>query len=159
MSASKCAVVAALLVGSASAFMPTSGFLPSARFQGVANTGLRLRSPTIVPRKNVAAKVSMQATTTGQDTAALSRVATEARGLAMDSIAAAKSGHLGLPLGCAEVLISCYIGLRLSSVAPNHQNNYSFFPIFLCPTLFSHAFVKGYHLSIINCGRVLRCGT
>jgi len=42
-------------------------------------------------------------TATGQDTAALTRVATEARGLAMDSIAAAKSGHLGLPLGCAEI--------------------------------------------------------
>ena len=35
--------------------------------------------------------------------AALATAATEARGLAMDSIAAAHSGHMGLPLGCAEV--------------------------------------------------------
>lgn len=31
------------------------------------------------------------------------QAANEARGLAMDSIGAAKSGHLGLPLGCAEI--------------------------------------------------------
>uniref|UniRef100_A0A0G4GMM2 transketolase n=1 Tax=Chromera velia CCMP2878 TaxID=1169474 RepID=A0A0G4GMM2_9ALVE len=37
------------------------------------------------------------------DTSALSRAADESRGLAMDSIAAAKSGHLGLPLGAAEI--------------------------------------------------------
>jgi transketolase len=34
---------------------------------------------------------------------ALSRAANEARGLAMDAVQAAKSGHLGLPLGCAEM--------------------------------------------------------
>merc|ERR1719149_603319 len=34
---------------------------------------------------------------------ALATAANEARGLAMDSIAAAASGHLGLPLGAAEV--------------------------------------------------------
>src|SRR5947208_16369724 len=34
---------------------------------------------------------------------ALSRAATEARGLAMDAVQASKSGHLGLPLGCAEI--------------------------------------------------------
>lgn len=33
----------------------------------------------------------------------LSTAANEARGLAMDAIAAAKSGHLGLPLGAAEI--------------------------------------------------------
>ena len=35
--------------------------------------------------------------------AALATAANEARGLAMDAIAAAHSGHMGLPLGCAEV--------------------------------------------------------
>lgn len=35
--------------------------------------------------------------------AALTRAATESRGLSMDAVAAAKSGHLGLPLGCAEI--------------------------------------------------------
>ncbi len=33
----------------------------------------------------------------------LSRAATEARGLAMDAVFVSKSGHLGLPLGCAEI--------------------------------------------------------
>merc|ERR1719469_865908 len=40
--------------------------------------------------------------------AALSVAANEARGLAMDSIAAAHSGHMGLPLGAAEVGASLY---------------------------------------------------
>jgi transketolase len=35
--------------------------------------------------------------------AILTTAANEARGLAMDSIAAAHSGHMGLPLGCAEL--------------------------------------------------------
>ena len=39
---------------------------------------------------------------------ALSIAANEARGLAMDSIAAAHSGHMGLPLGCAEVGATLY---------------------------------------------------
>jgi transketolase len=34
---------------------------------------------------------------------ALSRAATEARGLAMDAVHTSSSGHLGLPLGCAEL--------------------------------------------------------
>src|SRR5947199_2489589 len=34
---------------------------------------------------------------------ALSRAANEARGLCMDAVQASKSGHLGLPLGCAEM--------------------------------------------------------
>lgn len=33
----------------------------------------------------------------------LSRAADQARGLAMDAVQASKSGHLGLPLGCAEI--------------------------------------------------------
>jgi transketolase len=40
--------------------------------------------------------------------AALATAANEARGLAMDSIAAAKSGHMGLPLGAAEIGASLY---------------------------------------------------
>merc|ERR1719203_1835705 len=35
--------------------------------------------------------------------AALTKAADEARGLAMDSIKKAASGHMGLPLGCAEI--------------------------------------------------------
>jgi transketolase len=37
------------------------------------------------------------------NTEILSRAATEARGLAMDAVHACNSGHLGLPLGCAEI--------------------------------------------------------
>merc|ERR1711966_415683 len=40
--------------------------------------------------------------------AALATAANEARGLAMDSIAAAHSGHMGLPLGAAEVGAALY---------------------------------------------------
>ncbi|MGZ5022383.1 MAG: transketolase [Chthoniobacterales bacterium] len=39
---------------------------------------------------------------------ALSRAANEARGLAMDAVQASKSGHLGLPLGCAEIAAVLY---------------------------------------------------
>jgi transketolase len=45
-------------------------------------------------------------------TAQLTRAANEARGLAMDAIAACKSGHLGLPLGAAEIGAVLF-GLRL----------------------------------------------
>ena len=37
------------------------------------------------------------------NTKALSTAATEARGLAMDAVHVCNSGHLGLPLGCAEI--------------------------------------------------------
>ena len=37
------------------------------------------------------------------DIEALSRAATESRGLTMDAVHACQSGHLGLPLGCAEI--------------------------------------------------------
>jgi transketolase len=39
----------------------------------------------------------------GLNIEALSRAATEARGLCMDAVQASQSGHLGLPLGCAEM--------------------------------------------------------
>ena len=37
------------------------------------------------------------------DTVALAKAADESRGLAIDSISKAASGHMGLPLGCAEI--------------------------------------------------------
>ncbi|MEO6784750.1 MAG: 1-deoxy-D-xylulose-5-phosphate synthase N-terminal domain-containing protein, partial [Chthoniobacteraceae bacterium] len=49
------------------------------------------------------------------NTEALSRAANEARGLAMDAVHACSSGHLGLPLGCAE------IGAVLYGHALNHN--------------------------------------
>jgi len=38
----------------------------------------------------------------------LSRAATQARGLCMDAVQASQSGHLGLPLGCAEMGAALY---------------------------------------------------
>lgn len=43
----------------------------------------------------------------------LQQAATEARGLAIDAIHACKSGHLGLPLGCAEVGAALFAGRAL----------------------------------------------
>ena len=48
--------------------------------------------------------------------AALATAANEARGLAMDSIAAAHSGHMGLPLGCAEIGAALY-GSQVSFIS------------------------------------------
>ena len=42
------------------------------------------------------------------DLTALARAADEARGLAMDAVHACSSGHLGLPLGCAEIGAALY---------------------------------------------------
>ena len=52
----------------------------------------------------------MSAATDVDVKAALATAANEARGLAMDSIAAAHSGHMGLPLGCAEIGATLYGG-------------------------------------------------
>lgn len=49
---------------------------------------------------------------------ALATAANEARGLAMDSIAAAHSGHMGLPLGAAEIGAVLY-GSQVSSTVFN----------------------------------------
>ena len=49
------------------------------------------------------------------DLTSLSRAANEARGLAMDAVHKSNSGHLGLPLGCAE------IGAVLFGHALNHN--------------------------------------
>lgn len=49
---------------------------------------------------------------------ALATAANEARGLAMDSIAAAHSGHMGLPLGAAEIGASLY-GSQVCHIIPS----------------------------------------
>jgi len=53
--------------------------------------------------KSVASTVAPPATITETEMVALTRAATEERGLAMDGVTAANSGHLGLPLGAAEI--------------------------------------------------------
>jgi len=55
-----------------------------------------------------AASLKMSSAVDVDTKTALLIAANEARGLAMDSIAAAHSGHMGLPLGCAEVGASLY---------------------------------------------------
>ena len=52
--------------------------------------------------------IQMSAAVDVDTKAALATAANEARGLAMDSIAAAHSGHMGLPLGAAEIGASLY---------------------------------------------------
>mmetsp|Transcript_13306 Transcript_13306/g.24967 ORF Transcript_13306/g.24967 Transcript_13306/m.24967 type:complete len:712 (+) Transcript_13306:146-2281(+) len=55
--------------------------------------------------------------------AALAQAANEARGLAMDSIAAAHSGHMGLPLGAAEVGATLYGGqMQYNAKDPQWMN-------------------------------------
>jgi transketolase len=53
--------------------------------------------------RQAASSLKMSAAVATDKMAALATAANEARGLAMDSIAAAHSGHMGLPLGCAEI--------------------------------------------------------
>jgi len=55
--------------------------------------------------------------------ASLAVAANEARGLALDSIAAAHSGHMGLPLGAAEIGATLYGGaLQYDSADPTWMN-------------------------------------
>jgi transketolase len=57
------------------------------------------------------------------DTQALQRAANEARGLAMDAVAACHSGHLGLPLGSAEIGAALYGNfLRHNPAEPTWPN-------------------------------------
>jgi transketolase len=57
------------------------------------------------------------------NTAILSLAAAQARGLAMDAVHACNSGHLGLPLGCAEIGAVLYSGaLRQNPDAPKWLN-------------------------------------
>jgi len=57
------------------------------------------------------------------NTEALTRAATEARGLAIDAVHACSSGHLGLPLGCAEIGAVLFgEGLKFNPAAPKWLN-------------------------------------
>jgi transketolase len=65
----------------------------------------------------------MTTATTSKD-AILAQAATQARGLAIDAIHACSSGHLGLPLGCAEIGAALFGngGLRYNPSAPKWLN-------------------------------------
>ena len=62
----------------------------------------------------------MSAATEADTKSALAVAANEARGLALDSIVAAHSGHMGLPLGCAEIGATLY-GSQVRIHSRNHQ--------------------------------------
>jgi transketolase N-terminal domain/subunit len=62
--------------------------------------------------------------------AALATAANEARGLAMDSIAAAHSGHMGLPLGAAEIGASLY-GSQVSYHQKKSHLSFKNLPVYL----------------------------
>ncbi|GAB5031589.1 transketolase [Nannochloropsis oceanica] len=84
--------VAAMGVLGAQAFIPTPVSLSSVFGQrtSAARSGPVMMA-TVAPAKAVATPAD------------LTRAANEARGLALDSITAAHSGHLGLPLGAADI--------------------------------------------------------
>merc|ERR1711966_492038 len=60
------------------------------------------------PRAFASSALKMSTEVETDKMAALATAANEARGIAMDSIAAAHSGHMGLPLGAAEIGASLY---------------------------------------------------
>ena len=67
---------------------------------------LALRLPLHVQQQNAHnnnVKLQVAAEAVVANPLALAKAADEARGLAIDSISKAKSGHMGLPLGCAEI--------------------------------------------------------
>ncbi len=81
----------------------------------------------------------------------LSQAANQARGLAMDAVAACKSGHLGLPLGCAEIGAALFgSGLQYDPKAPRWQNRDRFILSAGHGSMFLYAWLhlSGYDLSL-----------
>jgi len=96
-----------------------AGALLSSGVHGFAGTGVP-SSPSFATR-NVDLKMS---TAVDVDVkSSLATAANEARGIAMDSIRAANSGHMGLPLGAAEVGATLYGGqLQYNAAEPTWMN-------------------------------------
>ena len=62
-------------------------------------------------------------TTTSLNTEVLAQAATQARGLAIDAVHKCSSGHLGLPLGCAEIGATLFgTALNINPDAPKWVN-------------------------------------
>ena len=82
----------------------------------------------------------------------LSQAAAQARGLAIDAIHTCSSGHLGLPLGCAEIGAVLYGagGLRYNPVAPKWLNRDRFVLSGGHGSMFLYSWlhISGYHLSL-----------
>jgi transketolase len=85
-------------------------------------------------------------------TEVLTNAATQARGLAIDAIHACSSGHLGLPLGCAEIGAVLYGagGLRYHPVAPKWLNRDRFILSGGHGSMFLYSWLhlSGYELSL-----------
>jgi transketolase len=82
----------------------------------------------------------------------LSQAATQARGLAIDAIHACSSGHLGLPLGCADIGAVLYGagGLRFNPAEPKWLNRDRFVLSAGHGSMFLYSWLhlSGYHLSL-----------
>jgi transketolase len=81
----------------------------------------------------------------------LSRAANEARGLAMDAVQASKSGHLGLPLGCAEMAAVLYGNELKYNPDKPHWINRDYFVLSAghgSMLLYAWLHMSGYDLSI-----------
>ncbi|MGK0310162.1 MAG: transketolase, partial [Lentimonas sp.] len=82
----------------------------------------------------------------------LSKAANEARGLAIDAINACSSGHLGLPLGCAEIGAVLFgdNGLRYNPAEPKWLNRDRFILSAGHGSMFIYAWlhIAGYDLPI-----------
>jgi len=82
----------------------------------------------------------------------LSNAANQARGLALDAIHACSSGHLGLPLGCAEIGAVLFGGggLRFNPEDPKWLNRDRFILSAGHGSMFVYSWLhlSGYHLSL-----------
>lgn len=82
----------------------------------------------------------------------LSQAANQARGLAMDAVHACSSGHLGLPLGCAEIGSVLYGagGMRFNPEAPKWLNRDRFILSAGHGSMFLYTWLhlSGYKLSL-----------
>ena len=72
-----------------------------ARVASMSHGDINVGLSCVVGKLGLARPVGMPFQT--MNTAILSKAANEARGLSMDAVHACNSGHLGLPLGCAEI--------------------------------------------------------
>ncbi|MDB4345713.1 transketolase [bacterium] len=82
----------------------------------------------------------------------LSQAATQARGLAIDAIHACSSGHLGLPLGCAEIGAVLFGdgGLRYNPAEPKWLNRDRFILSGGHGSMYIYSWLhlSGYHVSL-----------
>lgn len=91
-------------------------------------------------------------TATPSKDAILAQAATQARGLAIDAVHACSSGHLGLPLGCAEIgaVLFGNGGLRYNPAAPKWLNRDRFILSGGHGSMFLYSWLhlSGYQLSL-----------